>query len=157
MPRGTECQREWGGLLIGAEAQETGQEMPPEVEGIEEVNPSRMEIEGLRQMEAESQGQRKDASSGAGDQGLTGEISDKNDLAREKAVESEGCVPIENLETEPKIWAGESLIEETSGSSDISINIEAGGIKKGTKKKNSGDRSKKQINKKSGQKSKVRE
>ncbi|XP_070806104.1 histone-lysine N-methyltransferase PRDM9-like [Pituophis catenifer annectens] len=114
-----------------------------------------MEDEGLRQMEAESQGQRKDASNGAGDQGLRGEISDKNDIAREKAVECEGCVPIENLETEPRIWAGESLIEETSGSCDVSINIEASGIKKGTKKKNSGDRSKKQINKKSGQKSKV--
>ncbi|XP_058051941.1 histone-lysine N-methyltransferase PRDM9-like [Ahaetulla prasina] len=114
-----------------------------------------MEAEGLRQMEAESQGQSKDTSSGARDQGLRGEISDKNDLAGEKAVESEGSVPIENLETDPKIWAGESLIEETSGSCDVSINIEAGGIKKGTKKKSSGDRSKKQINKKSGQKSKV--
>lgn len=156
MPRGTEAQREWGGLLIGAEAQETGQEMLPEVEGIEEVNPSKMEVQGLRQMEAESQGQSKDTSSGAGAQGLRGEISEKNDIAGEKAVESEGCVPIENLETDPRIWAGKPLIEETSGSSEVSINIEAGGIKKGTKKKNSGDRSKKQINKKSGQKSKVR-
>ncbi|XP_039208181.1 histone-lysine N-methyltransferase PRDM9-like, partial [Crotalus tigris] len=155
MPTGTESQREWGELPIGAEAHETGQERPPGVEGIEEVNPSRMEVQGLRQMEAESQGQSKDTSSGAGAQGLRGEILDKNNIAGEKAAESEGCVPIENLETDPRIWAGESLIGETTRSSDVSINIEAGGIKKGTKKKNSGDRSKKQTNKKSGQKSKV--
>lgn len=157
MPMGTESQGGWRELPFGAEAQERGQERPPEVEGIGEVNPSRMEVQGLRQMEAESQGQSKDTSTGAGAQGLRGETADKNGIAGEKAAESEGCVPIENLETDPKIWAGESLIGETTRSSDVSINMEAGGIKKGTKKKNSGNRSKKQTNKKSGQKSKVRE
>ncbi|KAG8143493.1 hypothetical protein E2320_000721, partial [Naja naja] len=155
MPTGTESQRERGGLLIGTEAQDMRQEMPPEVERIEEANPFRVEVQGLRQTEAGSQGHSKDSSSGAGDQEPGGEISDKNDIAGEKADESEGCVPIENLETDRRIWAEESLIEQTSGLSDVSINIVAGGIKKGTKKNNSGDRSKKQINKKSGQKSKV--